>query len=56
MVIYEPVIGNNMLNNILDYPELIKFINQGGVDVKQKQTDSYGQKVNLASEKSRSQK
>ena len=56
MVIYEPIIGNNVLNNIVDYPELIKFINQGGVDVKQKQAASYGKKVKLASEKSRSKK
>ena len=29
MVLYEPVIGNNVFNNIIDYPELIKFINDG---------------------------
>ena len=29
MVLYESVIGNNVFNNIIDYPELIKFINDG---------------------------
>lgn len=26
MVLYEPIIGNTVFNNILEYPELIKFI------------------------------
>ena len=26
MVLYEPIIGNNTFNNILEYPELIKFV------------------------------
>lgn len=56
MVIYEPIIGKDVLGNLLDYPELIKFINHGGVDVKEKQTASYLNKVKLASEKSRSKK
>lgn len=52
MVIYEPVIGNKSENNIQDYPELIKFINQGGVVIKQKQTANSTKKVKLAGEKS----
>lgn len=26
MVLYEPIIGNTTFNNILEYPELIKFV------------------------------
>lgn len=52
MVIYEPVINKESLNNIQDYPELIKFINQGGVVIKEKQTANSTKKVKLASEKS----
>ena len=54
MVIYEPVIGNKSLNNIKDYPELIKFINKGGVVINQKQTANSTEKVKLADERSRS--
>lgn len=52
MVIYEPVIGKQSVNNIQDYPKLIEFINQGGVVIKEKQTANSTKKVKLAGEKS----
>lgn len=54
MVIYEPVIGNRSINNIKDYPELIKFINKGGVVINQKLAANYTEKVKLAGDRSRS--
>lgn len=29
MVLYEPIIGNTSFNNILEYKDLVKFINNG---------------------------
>ncbi|CCY25438.1 unknown [Brachyspira sp. CAG:484] len=52
MFIYEPVIGNKLLKNIQDYPELIKFINSGGVVINEKLTANTTEKVKLTSEKS----
>lgn len=29
MILYEPIIGNTVFNNILEYRDLINFINNG---------------------------
>lgn len=31
MVLYEPIIGNTVFNNILEYKDLIRFINEGNL-------------------------
>lgn len=47
MVIYEPITGNSTLNNIQDYPALIKFINNGGVVIKEKITVRTGRRIKI---------
>ena len=38
MVLYEPIIGNTAFNNILEYPELIRFIKNTDI---QKEYEKY---------------
>ena len=41
MVLYEPIIGNTVFNNILEYRDLIKFINAGNLKKEYEITEKY---------------
>lgn len=51
MILYEPIIGNTALDDLNNFPELIKYVRSGAVAKTKKEIKEYRTKINAKNKK-----